>query len=625
MDEVGTAIVAIALVLSAVFIPTAFVGGITGQFYRQFAITIATATLISMFVSLTLSPALCALLFKPHASAHEHEERSSRLMAPLHAFFRVFDRGFDAMARGYGRLVRTLAHAWAPVLVAYVCLIAFAGWFVARMPTGFIPSLDRAILIISIQLPPGSSIARTDAAVRQAIDLTLQVPGVKSSNAFTGRNGATFTAATNAGLLFLVLDDFEERHRQGQTIDAVANQVRAKLGQIVEAQAFVFIPPPVRGMGAAAGFSMRLQDTLGIDPAEFARITQEFVTESNRTAGIANTFTTFQAATPQVYVDVDRDKAQMLKVPLTNVFEAMRVFMGSAYVNDFNMFGRTYRVTAQADGDFRLDPEAISRIRVRSTEGAMVPLGSLVTFREIAGPERVPRYNLFPAAEVNGTARPGVSSGQVLQIMRGLAAEKLPQGIAFEWTDLSYQEAKVGRTGYYIFALSVVFVFLALAAQYESWTLPLAILLIVPMCLLSAAFGVWLHGREINILTQIGFVVLIGLAAKNAILIVEFARQLEEQGMEHVAAAVEACRLRLRPILMTSLAFTLGVLPLYLAVGAGAEMRIALGTAVFWGMIGVTLFGLIFTPVFYVVIRQFLGGRRAGRGVESTRVPQPAE
>jgi hydrophobe/amphiphile efflux-1 (HAE1) family protein len=539
---------------------------------------------------------------------------------------RVFDRGFDAMALGYGRLVRALARAWAPMLVVYVCLIGFAGWFVARMPTGFIPSLDRAILIISIQLPPGSSIARTDAAVRQAIDLTLQVPGVKSSNAFTGRNGATFTAATNAGLLFLVLDDFEERHKKGQTIDAVANQVRAKLGQIVEAQAFVFIPPPVRGMGAAAGFSMRLQDTLGIDPAEFARITQEFVTESNRTTGIANTFTTFQAATPQVYVDVDRDKAQMLKVPLTNIFEAMRVFMGSAYVNDFNMFGRTYRVTAQADGDFRLDPEAISRIRVRSTEGAMVPLGSLVTFREIAGPERVPRYNLFPAAEVNGTARPGVSSGQVLQIMRGLAAEKLPQGIAFEWTDLSYQEAKVGRTGYYIFALSVVFVFLALAAQYESWALPLAIMLIVPMCLLSAAFGVWLHGREINILTQIGFVVLIGLAAKNAILIVEFARQLEEQGMEHVAAAVEACRLRLRPILMTSLAFTLGVLPLYLAVGAGAEMRIALGTAVFWGMIGVTLFGLIFTPVFYVVIRQFLGGRRAGRSdVAPTRVPQPAE
>jgi multidrug efflux pump subunit AcrB len=305
----------------------------------------------------------------------------------------------------------------------------------------------------------------------------------------------------------------------------------------------------------------------------------------------------------------------------------MRVFMGSAYVNDFNMFGRTYRVTAQADGDFRLDPESVSKIRVRSLDGAMVPLGSLVTFREIAGPERVPRYNLFPSAEVQGTAAAGISSGQALQIMRALAADKLPQGVNYEWTDLSYQEAKVGRTGYYIFVLSVIFVFLALAAQYESWSLPLAIMLIVPMCLFSASFGVWLHGREINILTQVGFVVLIALAAKNAILIVEFARQMEAQGKDTVSAAVEACRLRLRPIIMTSLAFTLGVVPLYLAIGAGAEMRIALGTAVFWGMIGVTLFGLIFTPVFYVVIRRLTGTKLAPRGAEAPArgAMQPAE
>jgi hydrophobe/amphiphile efflux-1 (HAE1) family protein len=508
-----------------------------------------------------------------------------------------------------------------------VVLMAFAGWFVQRLPTGFIPSLDRAILIISLQLPPGASLARTDAVLQQATDLVLATPGVKYSNGFTGRNAATFTFATNAGLLFLVLDDFEERHRLGQTVDKIAQEIRGKLAQIEEAQAFVFIPPPVRGMGAAAGFSMRLQDTLGMDPTEFARVVQEFVAEANRAPGIANVFTTFQAATPQIFVDVDRDKAQMLKVPVTNVFEAMRVFMGSAYVNDFNMFGRTYRVTAQADGDYRLDAESVSKIRVRSTEGQMVPLGSLVTFKEIVGPERVPRYNLFPAAEVNGTSRPGVSSGQALEIMRELSLEKLPQGVTFEWTDLSFQEAKVGRTGYYIFILSVVFVFLALSAQYESWSLPLAILLIVPMCLFSAAFGVWLHGREINILTQIGFVVLIGLAAKNAILIVEFARQLEEQGMDRVSAAVEACQLRLRPILMTSLAFTLGVIPLYLAVGAGAEMRIALGTAVFWGMIGVTLFGLIFTPVFYVVVRQLFGGKLAAKGASPGHplAPQPAE
>jgi hydrophobe/amphiphile efflux-1 (HAE1) family protein len=627
MDEVGTALIAIALVLFAVFVPTTFIGGITGAFYRQFAVTVATATAISLLLSLTLSPALCAILFRPHDETHAPAKGSTaHLMAPVFAFFRLFDRGFDALARGYSRLVLTLARGWVIVLVCYMALVVFAIWFVARLPTGFIPNLDRAILIISLQLPPGASIARTDAVVLKATDLALATPGVKYSNAFTGRNAATFTAATNAGLLFLVLDDFEERHKKGQTVDKVAQDMRAKLAQIEDAQSFVFIPPPVRGMGAAAGFSMRLQDTLGMDPAEFARITQEFVAEANRTPGITNVFTTFASSTPQVYVDVDRDKAQMLKVPVTNIFEAMRVFMGSAYVNDFNMFGRTYRVTAQADREYRLDPESVAKIRVRSTEGQMVPLGSLVTFREIAGPERVPRYNLFPSAEVQGAARPGISSGQALQTMRALAADKLPQGINFEWTDLSYQEAKVGRTGYYIFVLSVIFVFLALSAQYESWALPLAIMLIVPMCLLSAAFGVWLHGRDINILTQVGFVVLIALAAKNAILIVEFARQLEEQGRDIVSAAVEACRLRLRPIIMTSLAFTLGVVPLYLAVGAGAEMRIALGTAVFWGMIGVTLFGLIFTPVFYVVIRRLTGTKLAARGETAARVaPQPAE
>jgi hydrophobe/amphiphile efflux-1 (HAE1) family protein len=622
MDEVGTALIAIALVLLAVFIPTAFIGGITGQFYRQFAVTIATATAISLLVSLTLSPALCAILFRAH-SAHA---RRSLPMVPVHALFRLFDRAFDALARGYGGLVRGLARARKPVLVAYVVLLAFGGWFVARQPTGFIPNLDRAILIISLQLPAGASLARTDAVVRQATEILLAEPGVKYSNAFTGRNGATFTPATNAGLLFIVADDFEERHRKGLTIDRIAQSLRVKLAQIEEAQILVFVPPPVRGMGAAAGFSMRLQDTLGMPADEFARIAQEFVAEANRTPGIANVFTTFQAATPQVFVDVDRDKAQMLKVPVTTIFEAMRVYMGSAYVNDFNMFGRTYRVTAQADGEFRMDEESISRIRVRNADGAMVPLGSLVRFQEIAGPERVPRYNLFPSAEVNGRAAPGISSGQALEILSALALDKLPPGVTFEWTDLSYQEKRVGRTGYYIFALSVVFVFLALAAQYESWSLPLAIMLIVPMCLVSATFGVWLHGREINILTQIGFVVLIALAAKNAILIVEFARQLEEQGRDTVSAAVEACRLRLRPIVMTSLAFTLGVLPLYLATGAGAEMRIALGTAVFWGMIGVTLFGLIFTPVFYIVVRGLTGRSLVARGTTAAdAVPQPAE
>jgi HAE1 family hydrophobic/amphiphilic exporter-1 len=483
--------------------------------------------------------------------------------------------------------------------------------------------MDRQIAIVNIQLPAGASIARTDDIVRRATEIILATPGVKYTNGFTGRNGATFTAATNAGSFFVVLDDFEKRRDPSLHVNQVAQVLRQRLGQIQEAVTQVFVPPPVRGMGGAAGFSMRLQDTLGLPPAELAQIGQDLIQATLRHPRMQTAFTTFQAITPQVYVDVDRDKAQMLKVPVDRIFEALRVYMGSAYVNDFNMFGRTYRVTAQAGGDFRMDPENVNKIRVRNTDGAMVPLGSVVRFREQAGPDRVPRYNLFPTVEIQGTAKPGISSGETLVIMEEIAAQVLPQGVGYEWTDLSYQEKKVGRTGYIIFALAVLFVFLALAAQYESWTLPLAIMLIVPMCLLSAAFGVWWHGREINILTQIGFVVLIGLAAKNAILIVEFAKQKEEEGKAIIEAAVEASRQRLRPILMTSLAFTLGVIPLYIATGAGAELRVALGTAVFWGMIGVTLFGLIFTPVFYVVIRKLFGGRVSRRGGDTLPPLQP--
>jgi hydrophobe/amphiphile efflux-1 (HAE1) family protein len=625
MDEVGAALIAIALVLSAVFIPTAFVSGITGAFYRQFAITVASATIISMFVSLTLSPALCAILLK----SQDHTTLKKRslmglLLAPVHAFFRGFNWAFDKLAHGYGSLVRGLAGVWPLMLMIYAGFICVAIWLVQQMPTGFIPNLDRQIAIVSIQLPPGSSLARTDAVVNRANDIILATPGVKYTNGYTGRNGATFTAATNAGSFFVVLDDFDKRTAPNMDVNSIAQVLRQRLGTIEEAQSLVFVPPPVRGMGGTAGFSMRLQDKLGIEPEQFATIARDFIAAANQHPLIANTFTTFSATTPQVYMDVDREKAQMLKVPVTNIFEALRVYMGSAYVNDFNMFGRTYRVTAQADGDFRMNPENVSRIKVRNTDNQMVPLGSVIRFKENAGPERVPRYNLFPTVEIQGAAKAGVSSGQALAVMADLAASQLPDGVGYEWTDLSYQEAKVGRTGYYIFLLSVLFVFLALAAQYESWALPLAILLIVPMCLLSAAFGVWLHGRDINILTQIGFVVLIGLAAKNAILIVEFAKQLEEEGKSTIDAAVEACRLRLRPILMTSLAFTLGVVPLYIAKGAGAELRIALGTAVFWGMIGVTVFGLIFTPVFYVVIRKLSGTKLAVRGAPAAAKPLAA-
>ena len=616
MDEVGTALIAIALVLSAVFIPTAFVGGITGAFYRQFAVTIATATIISAFVSLTLSPALAAKLFKPHVHDYATQQRRLRLgsllMWPVNAFFRGFNWAFDRLSHGYALLVRGLARVSALMVLVYVGLVGLAIWLVTTTPTGFIPATDRGIAIISLTLPPGASIERTHAVMQQANEIILSTPGFKHTSGYAGRSGATFTNASNAAALFSVLEDHQVREEKGLKIDGMVADLRQRLSVIQEATALVFVPPVVRGMGNAAGFSMRLQDKAGLGSEELARIAQELIRTANTTEGIRNTFTTFNASTPQIFVDVDRDKAQMLRVPVSNIFEALRIYMGSAYVNDFNMFGRTWRVTAQADSAFRIDADNVNRISVRNADGNMVPLGTLVRFRETVGPDRVPRYNLFPTVEIQGTSAPGISSGQALDIMTRVAANVLPQGVDFEWTDLSFQEKRAGRTGYYIFALSVLFVFLALAAQYESWSLPLAIILIVPMCLLSAVAGVRWHGQDINILTQIAFVVLIGLAAKNAILIVEFARQLEEQGRDVVSAAVEACRRRLRPILMTSLAFTLGVLPLYWAKGAGAEMRQALGLAVFWGMIGVTLFGLIFTPVFYVVIRKIASRRKRG-------------
>jgi multidrug efflux pump subunit AcrB len=416
------------------------------------------------------------------------------------------------------------------------------------------------------------------------------------------------------------MEDARSRAARGLTAEKIADEITKRLDTIEESKTSVSIPPPVRGMGGQQGFSLRLQNRANMTPAEFEKVATGFIAAANDIPGIRRAYTTYSTGTPQLYVDVDRTKAQMLHVPLEAIFEALRVYLGSAYVNDFNMFGRTFRVTAQADADFRLQPDNIARIRVRNDSGNMVPIGNLVNFRYISGPDRVPRYNLYPTVEVNGSTDPGVSTGQAMQLLADLAKQELPEGITYEWTDLSYQEAKAGSTGYYIFVLSVVFVFLTLAAQFESWSLPLAIILIVPMCLLSALFGVHLHGQDINILTQIGFIVLIGLAAKNAILIVEFARQLEDQGRDTVSAAVEACKLRLRPILMTSLAFTLGVVPLYIATGAGAEMRIALGTGVFWGMIGVTIFGLIFTPVFYVVIRRF-----STRRSEPKALAAPAE
>jgi len=614
MNEVGAALVAIALVLTAVFVPTAFIGGITGQFYRQFAVTVSTATIISAFNSLTLSPALCAILLRPH----DDHAKDSLLMRPIHAAFRLFNRGFDLLAAGYAALIRKVIAVSPFMLVLYATLLGIAGWMLFHTPTGFIPKMDRGIIIVSLQLPQGASIARTDEIVRRANDIVLATPGVAHTSSYSGRSGSTGTNSSNVGTIFAIVDDARERARAGLPIDKVADMISTRLDGIEESKTSVFIPPPVRGMGGQTGFSMRLQNRANMTPTQFQDVANDFIAAANKLPGIKNVFTTFSTGTPQLYVDVNRDKAQMLKVPLDAIFEALRVYLGSAYVNDFNMFGRTFRVTAQADSKFRTDPQNVARIRVRNEAGQMVPLGNLVTFRNIAGPDRVPRYNLFPTVEINGSLQPGVSTGEGIAMMVALAKQELPDGITYEWTDLSYQEVKAGSSGYYIFLLSVVFVFLTLAAQFESWSMPLAIILIVPMCLLSALFGVKLHGQDINILTQIGFIVLLGLAAKNAILIVEFARQLEDQGRDTVSAAVEACKLRLRPILMTSLAFTLGVVPLYVATGAGAEMRIALGTGVFWGMIGVTFFGLIFTPVFYVVIRRFSKHKDASPATAAT-------
>lgn len=600
MDEVGGALISIALVLAAVFIPAAFIEGISGQFYRQFALTIAVATAISAFNSLTLSPALSALLLKPHDSK---EQRSGGLSGIFQTFFGKFNRGFERISDRYADAVNWATLRSTPMLFVYAALIGITAFAFLRVPTGFIPTQDQGYYIVSVQLPEGASLSRTDAVIQRAEQMILETPGVIHTATFSGFSGATRTNATNAGAIFATLAPFDERLSDGLTGPVILNDLRQRMAGIQDAFVAVFPPPPVQGIGTAGGYSMMIQDRFDRGSQVISDAAFRLVGAANQEPGLVAVYSPYQANTPQLFVDVNRTRAQILDVPVENIFEALEVYLGSAYVNDFNLFGRTYRVTAQADSQYRLDKEDIARLRARSNSGAMVPLGSLVEFRDVAGPDRVPRYNLYPAAEINGDMLPGTSTGEALAKMERLAADILPDGMSFEWTDLAYQQQAAGNTVIFVFALAVLFVFLTLAAQYESWSLPLAVILIVPMCLLSAIGGVALRGLDNNILTQIGFIVLIGLAAKNAILIVEFARQLEGQCKDRFEAAVEACKLRLRPILMTSFAFILGVVPLATASGAGAEMRQALGTAVFYGMLGVTVFGLMFTPIFYVVIR----------------------
>jgi len=600
MDEVGAALIAIALVLSAVFISSAFIPGISGQFYRQFALTIAGSTVISLVVSLTLSPAMCALLLKPHDKSH----KDTWWEKPIHGFFRGFNTGFDWVGRKYGWLASKAVRFAGIMLVIYVGILAFGLFEFSRTPQGFIPQQDRGYLIVAAQLPPGSSLARTEEVMKRAGEIAMQQPGVGAVINIVGFSGATFTNAPNAGAMFLVLSPFEERHKDPrQSAAAIQGALFGKLGAIQEAFMIVVQPPPVNGIGNAGGFRMMVEDRAGRGPAALQGAVYAMMGRAAQTPGLMQVFSLFETQTPQLFLDIDRTKAQLLGINMPDVFNALQVNIGSAYVNDFNLFGRTFRVQAQAQDTARLEPKDVLNLRVRNASGETVPLGSFTTVRDISGPYRMPRYNIYPAAELDGSPAPGYSQGQAIQLMEKLAAETLPEGFAYEWTTLAYQQLKAGNTAIFAFALGVLFVFLVLAAQYESLTLPLAVIMIVPMCLVAAILGVLIRGSDNNILTQVGFIVLIGLAAKNAILIIEFAKQLEDAGEERHFAAQHAAQMRLRPILMTSFAFILGVAPLVWAIGAGAELRQALGTAVFSGMIGVTIFGLIFTPAYYIIAR----------------------
>jgi len=611
MDEVTGAVIAIAFGLSAVFVPTAFLGGIAGQFYRQFALTIAVATMLSAFNSLTLSPAMCALLLQPRDAPKDWFGRIWDRV--LGGFFRGFNRTFERMSGGYAWTVGWLTRRSAIGIAVYLVLLGLTGLGFRTIPTGFIPAQDKGYVIVAIQLPDGASLDRTDAVVRHASDIILATPGVSFTVAFAGFSGATRANSSNAGAIFVGPKPFEER-RHGPTSDELLTTLRGRLLEISEANIFVIAPPPVQGLGTSGGFKLLVQDRAGRGSQVLQEVTDAYVNAARSNPNVTGVFSTFRASTPLLFADIDRIKVQKLKVPLGNLFDTLQVYLGSVYVNDFNRFGRTFQVRAQAEGTFRAEPEQVVRLKTRNLVGEMVPLGSVVDLQWRNGPDRVVRYNMFPAAEINGDAPAGGSQGAAMAVMERLAAT-LPVGMQIEWTDIAYQAKLAGNTAVFLFPICVLFVFLVHSAEYESWSLPLAIILIAPMCLPFALLGTWLRGMDNNLITQIGFIVLIGLAAKNAVLIVEFAKQQQEQGKDRFTAAMEASRLRLRPILMTSFAFILGVLPLARATGPGAEMRRALGTAVFSGMVGVTLFGLFLTPVFYVVLRRSI----------PTRVPEAHE
>lgn len=604
MKEVTGPIIATTLVLAAVFIPTAFMSGLTGQFYRQFALTITISTFISALNSLTLSPALSALLLR-HKTAPK--DMVSRVIDKIFAgwLFNPFNRFFTWSSNIYTRGVKRVIRGALIVMVLYGGLLALTAQQFIETPTGYVPSQDKQYLVAFAQLPDAASLDRTEEVIRQMSAIVLEHPGVESAVGFPGLNINGFSNSPSSGILFVTLDAFDERQSPTLSAHAIAGALNGKFSVIQDAFVAIFPPPPVRGMGNIGGFRLQIQDKGNAGYESLYAVTQQVIQKAWQSPELTRAFTSFQVNTPQIDVEVNREKAMMQGVSVDDIFSTMQIYLGSLYVNDFNKFGRNYQVNIQAEDSFRQEPDQITQLKVRNNRGDMIPIGSFITVKHSAGPDRVMHYNGLITAEVNASAASGFSSGQAQLAMEKILAETLPNSMTYEWTDLTYQQILAGNTAVYVFPLVVLLVFLVLAAQYESFSLPLAIILIVPMTLLSAISGVIIYGGDNNIFTQIGFIVLVGLATKNAILIVEFAREKEQEGLSVIEAVLEASHQRLRPILMTSIAFIMGVLPMVLSTGAGAEMRQAMGVAVFSGMIGVTLFGLLLTPVFYVLVRKY--------------------
>ncbi|WP_460138059.1 efflux RND transporter permease subunit [Pseudomonas sp. S2_A10] len=624
MREVTGPIVATALVLCAVFIPAAFISGLTGQFYKQFALTIAISTVISAFNSLTLSPALAAVLLKSHDAP---KDRFSKVLDKIFGgwLFRPFNRFFDRASHGYVGTVRRVIRSSGIALLVYAGLMVLTFFGFSSTPTGFVPGQDKQYLVAFAQLPDAASLDRTEDVIKRMSDLALKQPGVESAVAFPGLSINGFTNSPNAGIVFVTLKPFDERKDPSMSAGAIAGALNGQYANIQEAYMAIFPPPPVQGLGTIGGFRLQIEDRGNLGYDELYKETMNIINKSHNVPELAGLFTSYTVNVPQVDAAIDREKAKTHGVAVSDIFDTLQIYLGSLYANDFNRFGRTYQVNVQAEQQFRLESDQIGQLKVRNNKGEMIPLATFIKVSDTSGPDRVMHYNGFITAEINGAAAPGYSSGQAEKAIEKLLKEELPNGMTYEWTDLTYQQILSGNTALFVFPLCVLLAFLVLAAQYESWSLPLAVILIVPMTLLSAITGVIISGGDNNIFTQIGLIVLVGLACKNAILIVEFAKDKQEEGLDPLAAVLEACRLRLRPILMTSFAFIMGVVPLVFSSGAGAEMRHAMGVAVFSGMLGVTFFGLLLTPVFYVLIRNFVERGEQRKAAKAHTLQKPLE